>query len=387
MDEADPLPVRSWQMMNLTEIVKSLAIEAGFHAAGITSAEPFAEADRTLRERLRQGLLEGSGYDAEAIRVYTHPRESMPSARSIISVALSYLHEEASDSDGVRGWVARFARGADYHRVLRERLLSLAGNIQTRLGRRAEMRTYADTGPLVDRSAAIRAGVGSRGRNTCVYAGEYGSWVVLGELATDIDLQPDEPGALDLCSGCANRCMEACPTGAICAPYVVDVRICISHITQSKGYIPHELREKLGTRIYGCDTCQSACPQNDKAKRGNVAEFAPSRGIGAHPDLLSLLNIGVDEFRARIGPTTIGWIRRTRFRRNVAVALGNIGDPAAVPELVEALGDREPIIRGHAAWALGKIGGSGARVALEHALSRETDPVVAGEIESALERS
>ena len=373
--------------MLLTDDIKSLALEVGFHAVGITSAEPFVDAERTLRERLEKGLLEGSGYDPKTIRTYTHPRESLPSARSIISVALSYLSHESHrshETDTPRGWVARFARGLDYHQVLQERLLRLAGEIQSKLGRHAEIRSFADTGPIVDRSTAIRAGIGSHGKNACVYVGEYKSWVVLGELLTDIELEPDEPAPLEICGECTNKCQEACPTGAICAPYVVDVKICLSHVTQSKGFIPHRLREKMGTRIYGCDTCQSACPLNKDAKPGNIDAFHPSKGLGKNPELLPLLNISPEEFKARVAPTTAGWIRRTRFRRNVAIALGNIGDPVAVPGLVETLSDPEPVIRGHAAWALGKIGAPEAKIALENALFQETDEQAAAEIRDAL---
>jgi epoxyqueuosine reductase len=400
--------------MRISSEVKSAALEAGFHAVGITSAEPFVEAERALRERFERGLLTGSSYGPETIRLHTHPRESLRSARSIISVALSYLSDESDtsdlsdrsdQSDVPSGWMARFFRGLDYHKVLQERLLTLAGAIETKLGRHAEVRSFADTGPLVDRSAAIRAGIGSRGKNTCVYVapslgrefnslpnergnegrvGGYSSWVVLGELLTDIELDPDEPAPLDVCGEC-NECVEACPTRAICEPYVVDVRICLSQVTQSKGFIPYWLREKLGTRVYGCDTCQSACPLNKDAKPGNVDELRPSAGLGESPELLPLLNIGPEEFKARVVPTTAGWIRRTRFRRNVAVALGNVGHPIAVPELSKAIEDPEPMVRGHAAWSLGKIGGRPARVALEKALARETDEHVEDEIRQALD--
>lgn len=374
-------------MASLTERVKSLALEVGFHAVGIASAEPFVESEQALCDRYERGLLDGSGYDPETIRLYTHPRESLPTARSIISVALSYLSDESDKSDrsdSPRYGLARFSRGIDYHAILQERLSALAERIRAEVGESVEIRSYADTGPIADRSAAIRAGLGSRGKNTCVYVGEYRSWVVLGELLTDIELEPDDPASLDMCGEC-DECMKACPTGAICAPYTVDVSICLSRVTQSKGFIPMWLREKLGTRIYGCDTCQSACPLNRDAKPGGIAEFHPSTGLGAHPELLPLLNIAPDEFKARVGPTTAAWIRRTRFRRNVAIALGNIGDPVAIPGLIEAMADSEVLIRGHAAWALGRIGGVEARHALEAALVRETDGAVTDEIAQAID--
>ena len=369
--------------MSLTDDIKNLAHDAGFHAVGITTADPFAESEQALRERYERGLLEGSGYDPEVIRLYTHPRETLATARSIISVALSYLSDESDKSDRSdrpTGWLARFARGTDYHQVLQERMFVLAGDIRAKVGGHVEIRSFADTGPIADRSVAIRAGLGSRGKNTCVYVGDCRSWVVLGELLTDLELEPDPPAPLDVCGEC-DECMKACPTGAICEPYVVDMRICLSQVTQSKGFIPHGLREKLGTRIYGCDTCQSACPLNKDARPGNIDDFRPYKGLGANPELLPLINISPEEFEARVQPTTAGWIRRTRFRRNVAIALGNIGDPVAVTHLIEALSDPEPVIRGHAAWALGKIGG--ARQALESALARETDPQATDEIRTA----
>lgn len=285
--------------MSLSEDIKSLAYEAGFHAVGITSAEPFLESENALREMF-------------------------PAARSVVSVALSYLSNESYrtyKTDSPRGWVAGFARGLDYHQAVQKRLTTLADGIREIAGH-AEIRQFCDTGPISDRAAAIRSGIGSQGKNTCVYVGEYGSWVVLGELLTDIELEADTPAPTDICGECED-CMKACPTGAICAPYVIDAKICLSQVTQSSGFIPHWLREKLGTRIYGCDTCQSACPLNKGAKPGNIPEFHPSRGLGKNPELLPLLNITQEEFKARVAPTTAGWIRRTRFRRNVAVALEN----------------------------------------------------------------
>jgi len=273
-------------------------------------------------------------------------------------VALSYGADGTNGTYGTygtpRGVVAAFARGLDYHGVMQGRLSALAAGIS------GETRPFCDTGPISDRAVAIRAGIGSRGKNTCVYVGEYGSWVVLGELVTDLELEPDEPSTRDICGEC-EECMKACPTGAITAPYTVDPKLCLSRITQMKGDIPHELREKLGARIYGCDTCQTACPLNKDARPGNLEEFRPESGLGESPELIPLLNMTAEEFEARVAPTTAGWIHRTRFRRNVAVALGNTGDQSAVPELVKALSDSERVIRDHAAWALERIAATGGR--------------------------
>lgn len=312
--------------MPLKNDVKSRAQEIGFHAVGITGAEPFLDANPALRQTL-------------------------PTAKTVISVALSYLtdpSDQADPSDTPRGQVARFSQGLDYHSVMHARLARLACMIP------GETRAFCDTGPISDRDVAVRAGIGSRGKNTCVYVREYGSWVVLGELLTDLALEPDEPSDRDVCGEC-EICMKACPTGAICAPYTVDASRCLSQVTQMKAGIPIPLRARLGARIYGCDTCQSVCPLNKDAKSGNLEEFRPAPGLGESPELLPLLNITSREFEAKIAPTTAGWIRRTRFRRNVAVALGNLRDPAAIPELEKTLSDPDDVIREHAAWALAEI--------------------------------
>jgi epoxyqueuosine reductase len=204
---------------------------------------------------------------------------------------------------------------------------------------------------LLDRPAAIRSGIGWQGRNGSVIVRDLGSWVVLGELILDLELEPDSPAEGNRCGGC-NRCQAACPTGALRAPYSLDISRCLSHLTQMPGSIPESLRPLLGTRIYGCDRCQEVCPHNRRARPGNHPEFHPSQGLGASPDLISLLNLSTEEFKQRVAPTTIGWIRRSRFRRNVAVALGNLGDPAAIPALEVAAQDQDLIVKEHATWAL-----------------------------------
>jgi len=366
--------------------IKSLALEIGFHSVGITSAEPFVEAEATLRYRLELGLLDGSGYRPDNIHSRTHPTESLTSARSIISVAISYLtdDEEVHSTDNIpRGLMAKYSRGKDYHDAIQERLALLAAGIEKLLGRPLEVRSYADTGKLADRASAMRAGIGVPGKNTCIYVNTYGSWVVLGELITDVELEPDKPTSPDICGKC-EKCMKACPTEAICAPDTIDVRKCLSRVTVCRGSIPIELRAPLGNRIYGCDICQSVCPLNQDARPGNLDHFRQSSGLGASPELLPLLNMSENEFAERIGPTTAGWIGITRFRRNAAVALGNIGNPAAIPALIQVLEDPDPVIRGHAAWALGKIGGHSAKRALEAAFNRETNVDVIAEIQGSL---
>lgn len=370
--------------MSLADDVKDIALEVGFCAAGVTTADSFPDAERVLVRHSAEGLLPKSLDDSIRIRALTHPKVAMPSARSIISVAMSYFPPYSlSVGRMLYGLVAAFARGTDYHRIMRERLQILAERIVRTVGRHVQSLILVDTPQLSDRAVAMRAGVASQGKNTCVYTSDYGGWIVLGELLTDLDLDSDLPIPFAPCGDCM-ACIEACPTQAIRKPYELDVKMCLSWATQCRGYIPHNLRDKLGTRIYGCDTCLLVCPLNEATKS---AVGQSNLDLFDFPDLLSLLDIGPEEFALRVQPTAMGWIGRTRFRRNVAVALGNIRDPAAVEGLVRMLCDISPILRGHAAWALGMIGTSGARNALDRALSTESDACVRSEIQFALENA
>jgi epoxyqueuosine reductase len=246
-------------------------------------------------------------------------------------------------------------------------------------------RYYVDTGPVIDRAAARRAGLGWYGKNSLIITRSgHGSWVFLGEILTDLPLPPDAPAHGD-CGRC-RLCLDGCPTGAIVAPHTVDARRCISYLTiEHRGAIPAEMRPLIGDRIFGCDVCQAVCPHNAKTLGRAHPEFAPRAGTGARPELIPLLNIGEDEFRRRFRGSAVTRTKRRGLRRNVAVALGNLRDPAAVPALAEALGDTdEPLVRAHAAWALGQIGDSRARAALHARLAQEDDSDVRAEIASAL---
>jgi epoxyqueuosine reductase len=267
-----------------------------------------------------------------------------------------------------------------------------------------------DTGPLLEREVAARAGLGWVGKNTNLLNKEWGSWFFLGEVLTSLELDYDQPATAH-CGTCT-RCLTACPTGAFIAPYVLDARRCISYLTiELKGPIPRDLRPLIGNLIFGCDICQDVCPWNIKHARptgvpkvpkvpkvpeardhgsritdhGSPPEpaFQPRPGLDA-PELIPLLKLTPEEFNEKFRSSPIRRAGRRGLRRNVAVALGNSGDPAAIPTLCEALHDPDPLIRGHAAWALGRLGGKEARLALEEALEVEEDEWVREEIEEAL---
>lgn len=372
--------------MSLSDDVKSIAQECGFHAVSITTAEPFIESARILASRSEAGMLDGLGFNPERIRRVTTPHDVMPDAKSIISVALSYLtvdNQSIGTEPGLRGLMARFVCGVDYHIEMKVLFTRLCESLQSKFGVNAEFKALCDTGPMSDRSVAICAGIGSQGRNGCIHINRYGSWIVLGEIITNIELEADMPSSDDICKGC-RKCIDACPTGAISESGAVDTRKCLSQVTQSKGFVPIEMRSRLGTRIYGCDTCQEVCPLNKLVTCGDVEAFRWKSGLGDNPLLLPLINISADDFKKHIVPTTAGWIGRTRFRRNVIIAAGNAGEIEALPSLLTALHDAEPVIRGHAAWALGQTGRRKASASLEKALAVEDDVCVIEEIETAL---
>jgi epoxyqueuosine reductase len=282
----------------------------------------------------------------EVIRTY-------PWARSVICTALPYLPpEEPLNDNRPRGLVARFARSVDYHVVMNRKLLSLSQVILSEC-RNARLETCVDTSPLPERMLAILSGIAFRGWNANVFVEGYGSWVVLGEIVTDLDLVTHSDPNLNTCAECG-ECLKKCPTGAITEPYVVDKRRCLSAITQRRGSIPTDLRPKLENRIYGCDACQEVCPLN-KDILPCTPEFAERTFPGAHPDLLKLISITDEDFDKHVRRSSIGWIGRDRIRRNAAVAAGNLGNPEAIPVLVELVRTGGPLLAEHANWAIDVI--------------------------------
>ena len=315
-----------------------------------------------------------------------NPAAILPAARTVISVALGYYRGDwpaapTGEPAPPRGKIARYAWGRDYHKRLKKRLLRLVAAIRE-LEPAARTLAYVDTGPVLDRAWAERAGLGWIGKNTNVILKGRGSWSFLGEIVTDLPITPDSP-ARNYCGRCA-RCIAACPTGAIVGPYELDARRCISYLTiEHRGPIPVELRPAIGTRIFGCDDCQEVCPWNRFATRTANPDFA-ERPEQQTPELIPLLRLDASSFADRYQGTAVRRAGRDRFVRNVAVALGNLGDAGATEPLRLALvSDPSALVRGHAAWALGRIGGPEARAALASARRAEADPDVRLEIEYA----
>jgi epoxyqueuosine reductase len=321
-------------------------------------------------------------------------RGTMAEVRSVVVVGMGYLPDDRGDdaTDPATGVIARYARGRDYHELIKARLLELLERITDRAGTRVLGRAYVDTGPLLERELAERAGLGWFGKNTMLIHPRRGSWFFLGALLLDLPLEPDAPFAADHCGSCS-RCLDACPTGALLgrdpsgAP-VMDARRCISYLTiEQRGPIPRALRPAIGNRIYGCDICQEVCPFNGAKFAQPTAEpgFAarPQMERPALAELMAMDEAGWERFSRG---SAVRRAKRAGFLRNVAVALGNWGAPEAEPPLRAALDDHEPLVRGHVAWALGRIGSEDARAALTRRLEVELDGWVREEIEAALGR-
>jgi len=367
--------------------LKRWALEAGFHRAGVAGVEPL-ERGRSFLRWLEAGHHAGMGWLAHRAEERLEPEKVLPGARSVLCVALAY-HPVAGETEPEGDlWpgVALYAQGRDYHNLMGKRLRRLARRIRQAFPGCAT-RTYVDTGPVLERELAARAGLGAQGKNTCLLS-RQGSWFLLGELFLGLELEPDQPVA-DLCGGCT-RCLEACPTEALPAPFELDSRRCISYWTiEHRGAMPRELRPALGEWVFGCDVCQRVCPWNQGASsRPPVPVEEPDLlrpPQRRHLDLAALLGLGEEEYRRRFRGSAMQRARLEGLKRNAATVMGNRGEARFVEPLARALAEEpDTAVRRHAAWALGRIGGAAARQALEASLGGETDAAVREEIEAAL---
>ena len=316
------------------------------------------------------------------------PARVWPEAKSVLVVGLNYRNwepEPEERNDPRRGQLARYALGDDYLEVLVEKLKALLTWLETETEGAVHGRYYVDTGPLLERDLAARAGLGWWGKNTCLIDRRQGSYFFLGALLLSVELPPDAPASAH-CGTC-NRCQTACPTRAFLEPYVLDARRCISYLTiELRGPIPRELRPLIGNWVFGCDICQEVCPWNRKAAPGTEPRFTPRDRLKA-PELIPLLELTQEEFSTLFRHSAVKRTKRRGLLRNVCVALGNSGDPAAVPPLIRALSHEEPLVRGHAAWALGRLGGAEAIAGLLAAFATESEEWVREEIGLALEEA
>jgi len=353
----------------LTSCIRDEGLKLGFSAVGFARAEPLA--GDLFREWIGRGYQGEMAYMARDPERRLDPGQVLPGARSVISTTLLYRHPDPPQKPkaAVQGQISRYAQGTDYHLVLGKKLEALVASIH-RLSPQSRARIYVDTGPVLEKSWAVKAGIGWQGKNTNILNRRLGSWFFLGEILTDLELEYDEP-VRDHCGSCT-KCIEACPTGAL-EPYVLDSRRCISYLTiELRGNFPEEHREGTGSWIFGCDICQDVCPWNRKSPVSTTTEFEPNPGP-SETDLLVLAAMTPEEFAERYHQTAI---KRRKWRgliRNVAVALGNTRDPRVLPALERILNDDDPMLRRHAAWAVAQIGTQEAFALLEQRRANEKD--------------
>jgi epoxyqueuosine reductase len=342
------------------DLIEARARELGFDACRFTTAEPPSSGPK-FQSWLEAGRHGEMAYLARNAHKRVAPGEVLHGARTIIVLAASYHHSDASRetaclgdvAKGNLGEVARYAQYTDYHDVLGEGLRKLTGYLDELGGAGTRSLWYVDTGPLLERDLAQRAGLGFVGKHTNLISRELGNWLFLAEILTTVELAPDDPEK-NRCGSCV-RCLTACPTGAITAPFDLDARRCISYLTiELKGSIPVEFRPAIGRRIYGCDDCLAVCPWNRFAKAGRAMMDHARPDLGT-PDLLELLSLDDAEFKQRFAGTPMLRTKRRGILRNVCVALGNAGDVSALPALQRACSDSEPLIAEHARWAVNEI--------------------------------
>lgn len=356
----------------------------GIDKIGFASADVFTELKQRLMER--EKLNYASGFEKGSVEERTEPKQLMDGAKSIISIALAYpskINNPPKSKPGERrGIFCRASWGTDYHHVLRDRLEKLAAYIQTRVPQ-FEYKTMVDTGELSDRAVAERAGIGFSGKNTMIITKEFGSWVYLGEMITNIPFIPDKP-IEDSCGDC-RICLDACPTGALVQGGQLNAQRCLAFLTQTKDFLPDEFRTKIGTRVYGCDTCQAVCPYNKGIDFHLHEEFEADPEV-AKPLLRPMLKMSNREFREKFGAVSGFWRGKNPLQRNAMIGLAHFKDETAVDDLIAVMmEDVRPVIRGTAAWALGKIGTKKAREAIKRALIKEKDERVIVEMEKGLE--
>jgi epoxyqueuosine reductase len=327
-----------------TAELERLAVEVGIDVVGAAAAEPYAETEDHIQERRARGLFADMRFTMARPEVSCHPETLLPGARTVISAALCYYAEEPERKPG-EGRLPRYT-WSDAYADLREKLDVLGA----RLG--GEYRVLVDENDHVDREGAARAGVGFYGKNTMLITRRHGSWVVLGTLVTDVEVERSQPLELD-CGSCT-LCIEACPTGALDEPGVLDSTRCLSYWTQAPGPIPEEYRADLGAQVYGCDICQDVCPWNRGIEKRRAGEPLPE-GAEPHVSLVEWLELGDDELRTRYERLYFPRKDPRFLRRNALVALGNTGDPEHRPALEAYVEDGDPLLREHAEWALARL--------------------------------
>jgi epoxyqueuosine reductase len=371
--------------MQHKEAIQNEAHRLGFSLVGVTTPHPPSHV-AAFESWLRAGNHGEMAYLASerSLARRTDPRLILPECKSILALATLYYPPVPQTDQSGRGKVAAYAWGYDYHEVLTQRMQALVAFIELQVGQSVPNRCYTDTGPLLERDLAQRAGLGWIGKNTCLINPRLGSYFFLAEVLLGVELEPDQPFLPDRCGSC-RRCIEACPTGCIHPNRTLDARRCISYLTiELKGVIPKDLRPQMGDWVFGCDICQQVCPWNRFAPHTSDQAFAPRPEVAA-PELAADLHMTAEQFNRKFERSPMKRAKRSGYLRNLAIVAGNTGAASAVAALIGSLvEDADPLIRAHAAWALGKIGSEESRRALDLALRTEKDLQALAEIQDAL---
>jgi epoxyqueuosine reductase len=357
--------------------IRNAALELGFDAVGFARPELAATARRGLEDFLAQGYHGDMGWLAARTPERGNPKTLWPEVKTVLVLGMNYGPSSdplATLDEPERGTISVYARGRDYHEVMKSLLKQLARRI-IEIGPQ-ELKVFVDTAPVMEKPLAMAAGLGWQGKHTNLVSRDFGSWLFLGEIYLSLALEPDASEA-DHCGAC-HACLDACPTRAFPAPYRLDARRCVSYLTiEHKGHIPQALRAPIGNRIYGCDDCLAVCPWNKFAKAASETRFAGSADAAALAELVQLDDAA---FRKRFAGTPMKRTGRDRFIRNVLIAIGNSREPALASHAIARLEDASPLVRAMAIWALARLGEVEAlRCARERLLLSERDPAVLAE--------
>jgi len=371
--------------------IKEAAYHHGFDLCCITKPQFSHKHGKQLDSWVDAGMHGEMGYMAEETRVGRRkdPSTMLKGIKSVVAIGMrhsppSYRLDELSQKKS-QAAIAAYAAGDDYHDIMKKRLKAFARNLDDLLGAH-EQRVYVDTAPVLEHALAESSGLGWQGKHTLTINREHGSYLMLGEIFTTAEIEPDEPATFH-CGSCT-ACIDVCPTKAIVEPFVVDARLCISYLTiEYRGFIPPKLRPMMGNRIFGCDDCQMICPWNQKIEPIEIDQLKP-RGENILPALSSLFSLDEEGFRERFRKSPVKRTGRAGLLRNVAIAMGNSGMSEFISPLIQALNDPEPLIRGHSAWALSSLyphsKGGEIVTQLEYHAQNESDEDVLNELHQSL---
>lgn len=363
--------------MNIKEKIKEYAAKIDIDLIGFTRAENFTDLEEILRERESRDFL--SGFEEKNMEKRINPYLTLEEAETIIVIGISYYVAEKDveyiKNAEIYGNISRSSWGRDYHSVLKEKMKNLSAYIE-RETKNFRFKYFVDTGPLVDRYLAYKAGIGWYGKNNCIISKDYGSWIFIGYIICNLKLEINDIERTS-CQSC-NKCIKGCPTGALMENYQYNSKLCISYLTQTKEDIDYRLREKMGNSLYGCDICQLVCPYNLYVKSGQ-RDFIPHRD-SHNPHLLELLKLSNKEFKKKFGHTALGWRGNKIIKRNALIALGNSSKREVVKDLKEYLDNPSIMIRKYTAWAIIRLDKKRGKEILDDHLKKEEEREVIKEI-------